>query len=176
MEFFIGQVFLGGWNFAPQGSALCNGALMAVSQNEALFSLIGTIYGGDGRTTFGLPDLRGRVPVHKGQGPGLTNRPIGSKGGMEWKTLTQANLPSHTHQLMAAPGTATSGTADGRALAHETRGSADVPDIYEDGTPSILMGASAVSTVGGGSSMTEMQPFLSLTYCIATVGLYPSKT
>lgn len=97
--FYIGQIFMGGWNFAPRGSALCNGLLMPIAQNQALFSLLGAAYGGDGRTTFALPDLRGRVPVGSGNGPGLTTRPLGQKGGAEEVTLNILDLPSHTHSI-----------------------------------------------------------------------------
>lgn len=94
MEFYVGQILMGGWNFAPRGTAFCNGQLLSIAENTALFSLLGTTYGGDGRTTFGLPDLRGRVPVHFGEGPGLTNRRMGEKSGRECNNLATAQLPA----------------------------------------------------------------------------------
>ncbi|MEM6396525.1 MAG: tail fiber protein [Bacteroidota bacterium] len=94
MEYYIGQIIMGGWNFAPRGTAFCNGQLLSIAENSALFSLLGTTYGGDGRTTFGLPDLRGRVPVHFGLGPGLTDRRMGEKSGREYNDLGTAQLPA----------------------------------------------------------------------------------
>ena len=102
MEPFIGQIMMVGFNFAPRGWALCDGSLLPINNNQALFSLLGTTYGGDGRTTFQLPDLRGRVPMHQGTGPGLPNHRIGEKGGVENVTLTVAQMPAHTHVLNAS--------------------------------------------------------------------------
>ncbi|MBD3756388.1 MAG: phage tail protein, partial [Gammaproteobacteria bacterium] len=100
-EPFVGEIRMFAGNFAPRGWAFCDGQLLAVSQNDALFSLLGTIYGGDGRTTFGLPDMRGRIPVHQGSGPGLSPRRLGSKSGAETETLTVNQMPSHTHFFLA---------------------------------------------------------------------------
>ena len=106
---FIGEIKMFAGNFAPRGWALCDGQLLAVSQNDALFSLFGTIYGGDGRTTFGLPDLRGRIPIHAGSGPGLSPRRLGAKGGAENVTLTTAQLPAHKHDIFASSAGASAG-------------------------------------------------------------------
>ncbi|NES22538.1 MAG: phage tail protein, partial [Symploca sp. SIO3E6] len=109
---FIGEIRMFAGNFNPVGWAICNGAQMSISQNEALFSLLGTTYGGDGRTTFNLPDFRGRVPIHTGEGPGLTNRPIGSQGGEEKVTLTVNNLAKHTHAWQASTATVSQSTPE----------------------------------------------------------------
>lgn len=175
MEFYLGQIFLGGWNFAPRGSTFADGTLLEISQYQALFSLYGTSFGGNGRTNFALPDLRGRVPMHQGAGIGLTSRGIGVQGGTETVTLTVDQLPAHSHSLLAAKGTATSGTADGNALAHQTRGNADVPDIYEDADPEITMHAGSIGSTGGGSSIDNMQPYLVISYCVAMQGVFPSR-
>src|SRR5262245_2996958 len=100
---YIGEIRMVGFNFAPLGWALCNGQLLAISQNTALFSLLGTTYGGNGQTTFALPDLRGRIPIHQGQGPGLSNRVLGEVGGQESVALTSQQMPAHTHALLASP-------------------------------------------------------------------------
>src|ERR1700689_2915424 len=104
MEFYLGQIFMGGWNFAPAGSALCNGQLLSIPQYNALFSLLGTTFGGNGVQTLGLPNLQGRVPIHWGQGQGLSPYNIGQQGGVENATLLVSNLPAHTHTLSASGG------------------------------------------------------------------------
>ena len=178
---FIGQIQPLGFNFAPRGWALCDGQLMPIAQWNALFSLYGTIYGGDGRTTFGLPDLRGRVMMHFGTGPGLPTYRQGAKSGQTTVTLTTLQIPSHNHigALNAGTGTATSGTADGNALAHETRSSGDVPDIYVSGvTPNIAMhnGSVAVGNTGGGQDHNNMQPYLVINISCALEGIFPSRS
>ena len=178
---FIGQIQPFGFNFAPRGWAFCNGQLEAISSNTALFSLYGTTYGGDGRTTFGLPDLRGRVMMHLGNGPGLPSYSWGQRGGQTDVTLIATQIPSHNHTgaLNAGTGTATTGTADGNALAHETRSSGDVPDIYVSGvTPNIAMhaGSIAVGNTGGGQSHNNMQPYLVINICCALQGVFPSRS
>ena len=179
MEPFIGQMIMFAGNFAPRGWAFCEGQLLPINQNQALFSLIGTIYGGDGRTTFALPDLRGRAPIHHGKGPGLSDRRQGAKVGSETNTLNINQLPSHTHgaSLQASSGAADSGQADGRSLAHETRG-ANNPDIYNSAAPTIAMNADAVklTATGGGQSVNNMQPSLAVNYIIALVGTFPSRS
>ncbi len=117
MDPFIGEIIMFGGNFAPRSWAFCDGQLLAISQYNALFSLFGTIYGGDGRTTFGLPDLRGRIPVHQGSGPGLTPRQIGTRSGSEQVTLTPQDLPSHTHAWKASSAGATNRTPAGNGKA-----------------------------------------------------------
>ena len=121
-EPFTGEIRMFAGNFAPRGWAFCDAQLLSVSQNNALFSLFGTIYGGDGRTTFGLPDMRGRIPLHQGQGPGLSNRRLGSKGGSEKVTLTTNQLASHAHDMNANTAAADTSAPQGRWLSTGTKG------------------------------------------------------
>lgn len=156
-------------NFAPRGWAFCDGQLLAVSQNDALFSLVGTIYGGDGRATFGLPDLRGRVPVHAGTGPGLSPRQIGSSGGVETVTLTANQLPSHTHAWHASTDLASSRDTPRSVLAQS------VPDIYTTRASLLDLDAGVVGGVGGGRDHNNVMPFLCVNFIVALFGIYPSR-
>jgi microcystin-dependent protein len=171
MEPFIGEMMMTGANFCPRGWTDANGQLLAVSQNQALFSLLGTTYGGDGRTTFGLPDMRGRVAIHTGQGPGLTNRKQGNKGGTETHTLNVNELPSHTHNLMAASATATSKSPNGKVLAKAKR------NVYAPSSSGSMsqLAPTSIGTVGNSQPHNNMQPFLTIRYCIALQGIYPSR-
>ncbi|MEM1204440.1 MAG: tail fiber protein [Acidobacteriota bacterium] len=169
-EPFVGEVRMFAGNFAPRGWAFCDGQLLAVSQNDALFSLLGTIYGGDGRTTFGLPDLRGRIPIHAGSGPGLSPRRLGAKGGAENVTLTVNQLPSHTHPFHGSQGNGLLPDPAGNVVA----GSA-VLEPYEEETPMQAMASTAITPVGGSRSHTNLMPFLCINYIIALFGIYPSR-
>ncbi len=170
-EPFVGEIRMFAGNFAPRGWAFCDGQLLAVSQNDALFSLLGTIYGGDGRTTFGLPDLRGRLPIHAGTGPGLSARRLGAKLGSEKETVTVNQLPSHRHQWQGTTATANAASPSGALLAQSQ------PDIYidnvDDGT--VNYASSAVTNVGGSQSHTNLMPFLCINFIIALFGIYPSR-
>jgi microcystin-dependent protein len=174
---FIGQIVMFGGNFAPRGWALCDGQLLSISSNEALFSLLGTIYGGDGRTTFGLPDLRGRVAMHAGSGPGLTPRQLGRKSGAEQNFLTVGQMPSHNH---AATGTVNLGTASNAA----SGSGAFLPistgaNFYSTAAGAAQMNAGAVSVTvgnnGGSQGINNIQPFQCVNYIIALQGTYPSR-
>lgn len=169
-EPFVGEIRMFAGNFAPRGWAFCDGQLLAVSQNDALFSLLGTIYGGDGRTTFGLPDMRGRLPLHAGQGPGLSMRRLGSKGGAENVTVTVNQLPSHNH----TPFKASADTADDTAPAGKMMATTAF-DVYVDSTPDRNLASSAVNAVGGSRSHLNEMPFLCINFIIALVGIYPSR-
>lgn len=169
-EPFVGEIRIFAGNYAPRGWAFCDGQLLAVSQNDALFSLLGTIYGGDGRTTFGLPDLRGRVPIHAGTGPGLSPRRLGTKSGTEEETLTVNQLPSHTHQLHATSDLGTDRNVSGRTVARTT-----APDIYGTIGPFPEMNTGAVELKGGSQSHFNLQPFLCVNFIIALYGIYPSR-
>ncbi len=157
-------------NFAPRGWAFCDGQLLAVSQNDALFSLFGTIYGGDGRTTFGLPDLRGRVPIHAGTGPGLSPRRLGLKGGAENVTLTTNQLPSHTHPAKHINENADRTTVAGALPARTGR------DFYVEGATDVALSSQAVTSAGGTASHTNLMPFLCVNFIVALFGVYPSRT
>lgn len=167
-EPFLGEIRLFGFNFPPRGWAFCNGALMAISQNTALFSLLGTTYGGDGRTTFALPDLRGRAAVHPGQGPGLSDIRLGELGGAEVTTLTINNMPSHNHTVNASPGAGESGNP---ANAYP---SATTEDVYSS-TAGTTMNAGVVGNAGGGQPIPIRDPYLGLMHCIALQGIFPPR-
>jgi len=196
-QVFLGQIIQGGWNFAPRGFALCAGQQMAIAQNTALFSLLGTSFGGNGQTTFGVPDLRGRAAINWGQGPGLQNYDLGEVVGTENTTLTQLNLPAHTH---TATFTSTGGTInatlnkatqqnplDGGFLAQSIEGQAgnnSLPMIYRPagGTPTFaaIAGVNAAGTVavaptGNGQPFSLLNPRLAVTIVIAIAGVFPSR-
>lgn len=169
-EPFVGEIRMFAGNFAPRGWAFCDGQLLAVSQNDALFSLLGTIYGGDGRTTFGLPDLRGRLPIHAGHGPGLSERRLGAKSGEEKVTLTVNQLPSHTHPFTveSASGTATNPN-------NEMISSSTAVRIYAPVAQSLSFNNEMVEATGGSRSHTNLMPFLCIHFIIALFGIYPSR-
>ena len=168
-EPFIGEITMFAGNFAPRGWALCDGQLVAISQNSALFSLLGTAYGGDGRTTFGLPDLRGRVPVHHGSGPGLSSRVIGQKSGAESVSLVSTHLPAHTHPLQGSTDAATTPDPSGNVFAR-TSG-----DAYGSDFSASNMNGDAVSNRGGNLSHTNLMPFQVVNFIVALVGTFPSR-
>jgi microcystin-dependent protein len=157
-------------NFAPRGWALCDGQLLAISQNDALFSLFGTNYGGDGRTTFGLPDLRGRVPLHMGSGPGLSPRTIGAKSGSESVTLVTTQLPSHTHPLQGSTDSATTPDPSGNVFARSSG------DAYGSEFSASNMSPAAVGNSGGSQAHSNMQPWLAINFILALVGVFPSRS
>jgi microcystin-dependent protein len=168
---FVGELRLVGFNFAPVGWATCDGQLMPIDQNQTLFQLIGTTYGGDGQTTFALPDLRGRVPVGIGQGPGLSNYVLGQNGGVESVTLTTNQIPVHSHTLLAHDAAATSPHADGVTLAVAPS------NVYHPGAAgAATMNASMCSTVGGSQPHENRQPILVLNWVISLFGIFPSQT
>ena len=168
---FIGQIITFGGNFAPRDWAFCNGQLLPIAQNTALFSIIGTIYGGDGRTTFGLPDLRGRVPVHAGRGPGLTDRRIGQRGGIENVTLNQLQIPSHNHGVKVAVSTDTGQENNPTLIIANHEGG-----FNEDPSANQVLGGVTQNNIGGNQSHTNVQPFECVNFIIALVGIYPSRS
>ncbi len=169
-EPFVGEIRMFAGNFAPRGWAFCDGQLLAVSQNDALFSLLGTVYGGDGRTTFALPDLRGRIPIHAGTGPGLSPRRLGSKAGTEEETITVNQLPNHNHgPVGASTDIGNLRPPGGKILARTTAQS-----IYQEETSS-NMSPSAITSVGGSQSHFNLMPFLCINFIIALFGIYPSR-
>lgn len=167
-EPFVGEIRMFAGNFAPSGWAFCDGQLLAVSQNDALFSLVGTIYGGDGRTTFGLPDLRGRIPIHAGQGPGLSEQRLGAKSGVENVTLVINELPSHTHTMKASKAPLRyphpMDNLPGRSFRRN----------YHNGSNG-NMGSESITSVGGSRSHTNLMPYLCVNFIIALFGIYPSR-
>lgn len=169
-EPIMGQLMIFGGNFCPRGWADANGQLLSISQHQALFSILGTTYGGDGRTTFGLPDLRGRVPIHQGQGPGLTNRRLGEKGGAERHTLNVQEIPGHTHTLVGSPDRPNQKVPNNNLLGSPKKGGqfTNSPNLAP-------MNSKSVGTTGGGRAHNNMQPFQTLRYCVALQGIYPSR-
>ena len=161
-EPFLSEVRIMSFVFAPKGWALCNGQLMPINQNQALFSLLGTTFGGDGRVNFALPDLRGRTPIHVGSG-----HTLGEKGGEQAHTLSIAELPTHTHVLQAVNQNAATNDPTGAAFANAAA-------IYHAATSLTSLNPSTVGNVGGSQAHLNMQPFLTLSFCIALQGIFPS--
>jgi microcystin-dependent protein len=170
-EAFIGEIRIFAGTFAIRSWAFCDGQLLAISQNSALFSLLGTIYGGDGRTTFGLPDMRGRIPIHYGSGPGLTPRTLGSKSGTETHTLTTNELPSHTHEFKASLSPANENIPTSTTSLGTTSGY----DLYVPANNLVNMASTNVTSTGGSTSHTNLMPTLCVNFIIALFGTYPSR-
>ena len=164
MEPFLGEIKLMSFNFAPKGWAMCNGALLPINQNQALFALLGTQFGGNGQTNFALPDLRDRVPVHVG--PSMSS--VGQRGGEAAHTLTLNELPTHTH-LVAASSATTGGSATPAGKFLGGTGNA-----YHAPASPVALRAGTVANAGGNQAHTNQQPFLTLTFCIAVQGIFPS--
>jgi microcystin-dependent protein len=165
-EPFIGEIRAFGFNFPPRGWLTCDGSLLPIAQFQTLFAILGTTYGGDGRTNFGLPDLRGRVPVHRG---GSTV--LGQKDGAETVTLQANELPSHSHGLVASADPASTNIASGSVLANPGGGK----NLYGPAGASVAMSNDSIANGGGGQAHNNMQPYLVINYCIAIDGLFPSR-
>ena len=170
-EPFLGEIRMVGFDFAQRGWALCDGSLLQISQYSALFSILGTTYGGDGETNFGLPDLRGRAPVHPGSGPGLDSISLGQKSGEERHTLTQGEMPNHTHSPQGSALQATSTNPAGNVLASRPR-----RGVRAFTTPASLTPLNnAGQATGGGQAHNNMQPSLVVNFQIALEGIFPSR-
>jgi microcystin-dependent protein len=171
MDEFIGTVKLFAFNFAPRNWALCNGQVLQIAQNTALFSMLGTMYGGNGTTTFALPDLRSRLVVGAGQGTGLSSYAIGQTGGVEGVTLQTANMPSHNHAIsvLASSTAKTNSTPAGNILG----GAQIYTNAAIDST--LDPGAAKSANVGSGTQFGTLPPFLAMNYCICLIGLFPSR-
>jgi microcystin-dependent protein len=171
-EPFIGEIRMFGGNFAPAGWAFCNGALLPISENDALFTLIGTTYGGDGQQTFALPDLQGRVPVHAGQGPGISqNYQLGEKAGVENVTLTVQQMPVHTHAFLASTAAAASNAAAGQVVAQSGQRA-----IYTQDSTTTNLAASAVLPAGGSQPHENVGPYLCISFIISLFGVFPQQS
>lgn len=171
-EPLLGQLMLVGFNFCPRGWSAAEGQLLPISQYTALFSLFGTTYGGDGRTTFALPDLRGRAPISDGTGPGLAAHSFGEKGGSENLTLTVANMPAHKHGVQATNADADKPGPGDKYLA------ASFPDNfpkYQAGPPNKTMGSEMITETGGGQAINKRSPYLAMKWCVALTGVFPSR-
>jgi microcystin-dependent protein len=171
-EPYVGEIRMFAGNFAPAGWAFCNGATMAIAENDVLFQLIGTTYGGDGEETFNLPDLQSRVPIHMGTGPDGTTYQIGEAAGVEQVTLSTQQIPNHTHPLTASATAGTQATPVGNMLAQPT-GSVQ---LYYEGQTTGQMNAQAIGTAGGSQPHENCQPFLCINFIISLYGVYPSPT
>jgi microcystin-dependent protein len=169
---FLAEIKMFGGNFAPRGYAFCNGQILSISQNTALFSLLGTTYGGDGITNFALPNLQGRVPIHWGSGAGLSTYVIGEQGGVENVTLIQSQLPSHNHSLTASSG---AGTGAAPAATEVLAASTTRDKLYSTSAPNTTLSAQAIGTTGGNLPHTNLQPYLAVSFIIALQGIFPSR-
>jgi len=189
-EPFIGQITMFGFDFAPRGWATCDGQLLSIAQYTAVFSLLGTAYGGDGRTTFGLPDLRSRFPTHQGQGPGLSRRTMGQAGGEERVTLLETQMPTHNHTTnnnLSASSTLKASTSLGGDTSDPGGNSlGNTQSIYKSAAPGTSMqsgsvetsisGSVAVNNAGGSQSHDNMPPYQVVNFCIALQGLFPPRS
>lgn len=168
---YVGEIRMFGFPRIPNGWFACNGALVSIAEYEVLFVLLGTTYGGDGINTFGLPDLRGRAPVHQGQGPGLTSHSIGNRGGAETVSLNTANIPQHLHPVMATTASATTDTP-GPTVVHAAHAT---DTAYMSGSANLPLAANTLTGGGNGFAHDNMMPSLAVSYCIAWAGIFPSQ-
>ena len=179
MEADLAMVFMFAGNFAPRGFVSCEGQLIAISQNTALFSLLGTTYGGNGVNTFALPDLRGRTVIGQGQGPGLSPYIEGQQGGAETVTLTSNQLPAHNHTIKANSGGGTTGAPTGAYLAAGSLTGAGPNAVqlktYTSNQPNVILGAQSVTNTGGGQPVSTVSPYLAMFMIIAVEGIFPSR-
>jgi microcystin-dependent protein len=169
---FVAEIRIFGFNFAPKGWATCDGQLLPISQNTALFSLLGTFYGGNGKSTFALPNLQGSAPLHQGQGNGLSEYFLGQQGGSDFITLLDSEMPQHNHTLMSVAGFAASDNSpQGNVLAKAAAGL----NAYAPAPNLVTMAPQAISPAGGSLPHNNMMPYLTLTFCIAMQGIFPAR-
>ncbi|MEM7479894.1 MAG: tail fiber protein [Acidobacteriota bacterium] len=169
-EPFLAEVRIVGFNFAPRGWAFCDGQILPINQNQSLYSLLGTTYGGDGRTSFALPDLRGRSPMHVGRSNGGGDHRLGQKSGEETHTLSGAEMPNHDHVLRATNANGTTDQINGTVLARAVGA-----NVYGEFGTQVGMASGTVANVGGGQAHDNMMPYLAINFCIALQGLFPSR-
>lgn len=163
---YVGEIRMFAGNFAPAGWMFCEGQLLPISENETLFQLIGTTYGGDGQSTFALPDLRGRIPIHQGNGFILAET-----GGAEEITLTVNQIPAHSHPLLTSTSVANASSPEGKVLAQSTSA-----DLYIEDTPTVSLAPVSIGSVGGSQPHTNFQPYLCVDFIISLFGIFPSPT
>jgi microcystin-dependent protein len=168
---YVGEIRMFAGNFAPAGWLFCAGQLLPIAENEVLFQLIGTTYGGDGETTFALPDLRSRVPIHQGTGPSGNTRIMGEMGGVESVTLTTQQIPAHSHPLLVSTAVANNSNPAG-----SVPGESPSVTLYLEESPSVAMNASAITPTGGNQPHDNMQPFQCVNFIISLFGIFPSPT
>jgi microcystin-dependent protein len=175
MDYYLGQIIMFAGNFAPKNWMLCSGQILAIAQNQALFSILGTTYGGDGRTTFALPDLQGRVPISSGQGPRLPNITLGEIGGSETVSLTVAQIPAHNHTIAVNNTTAETGNPNGAVYGKAVdSGSGTEYQIYNQNA-TVAMNAGAMAVAGASQPHSNLPPLLALNYIICISGIFPSR-
>ncbi|MEO9131211.1 MAG: tail fiber protein [Sphingomonas sp.] len=175
---YLGEIRMFAGNFAPRANALCNGQLLAIQQNTALFALLGTYYGGNGTTNFALPDMRGRVPINQGQGPGLSNYNIGQQAGTETVTLTQGTTPQHTHVVNATTDVGNLTGPSNKAMPAEPTNGTTPGTLYvapPNALSPVAMASGSVSMTGGSQPHQNMMPTLCITFIIALQGIFPSR-
>ena len=172
---FVGAIFAHAGSFAPYGWRLCQGQTLPIAENDALFSLIGTIYGGDGQTTFNLPDLRGRVPIGQGQGPGLSNYVIGQPAGNETVTITTAQLPAHNHLVNVINSAGNAPTPTTSSFVAGTYAGTVAQTFYSSGSGNTTLAPTTIGNAGSSIPISIMQPILATNYIIALFGVYPSR-
>lgn len=170
---FVAEIRIFPFNFAPRGWAFCNGQLLPLSQNTALFSLLGTFYGGDGKSNFALPDLQGSAAMHWGQGPGLSDRFLGEASGSDYVTLINSEIPAHNHAMLASTSVADSPGPSGAA---NSRVTGVTPYLAPAGAPLVPMALSAIGLTGGNAPHNNLQPYLTFYFCIAMQGVFPPRT
>ncbi len=168
-EPFLAEIRIIGFNFAPSGWAFCDGQILPINQNQSLYSLLGTTYGGDGETSFALPDLRGRVPIHVGSSNGVAPHQLGQRSGEETHTLSAAEISNHDHIAMCSDDNATTNDPQNNVFARATNTSYQPPNNL------VGMSSQALTSVGGGQAHDNMQPYLALNFCIALQGVFPSE-
>ncbi|HXA16536.1 MAG TPA: tail fiber protein [Thermoanaerobaculia bacterium] len=174
MDPFVAEIRIFPFNFAPKGWAFCDGQILPLSQNTALFSLLGTTYGGDGKSNFALPDMQGNAPMHPGQGPGLSLHDLGETGGSETVTLLESEMPGHSHTTMAFAAVGNRTTPAANAISRVT---GSTPFVAGSPTPALVpMSDSSIAPAGGDQPHNNMQPYLTLNFCIALQGVYPPRT
>jgi microcystin-dependent protein len=171
MDPFVAEIRIFGFNFQPKGWAFCDGQLLPLSQNTALFSLLGTTYGGDGRSTFALPNMQGNAPMHPGQGPGLSLHDLGETGGSQTVTLLESEIPSHTHTWTASNADSIDQNPGGNLLAGGVGGLS----LYGAPPPQVQLSPNALAPAGGSQPHNNMMPYLTLNFCIALQGVFPQR-
>ena len=173
MDPFVAEIRIFPFNFAPKGWAFCDGQILPISQNTALFSLLGTTYGGDGKSNFALPNLQGTVPMHPGQGPGLSLHDLGESSGSDTVTLLATEMPVHSHVMQAANQPGEDATPGGESLGRSVGAS-----LYQTGVANNLVSLApqSVGVIGGGLPHNNLQPYLTLTFCIALQGIFPARS
>jgi len=174
MDPFVAEIRIFPFNFAPKGWAFCDGQILPLSQNTALFSLLGTTYGGDGKSNFALPNMQGNAPMHPGQGPGLSLHDLGETGGSETVSLLESEIPAHSHVVMANAAVGNRTTPAANAISRVTGSTPFVPSSANP--PIIQMSGNSITPAGGDQPHNNMQPYLTLNFCIALQGVYPPRT